>query len=420
MTASPHSAERPVRAAHGLGVRASGLRRHNLSTLLERLHLSGSASRSELSAATGLNRSTISDLVQQLVALGLVVEDGVATSTGPGRPSPIVHVRPGGAVAVAVELNVDSLAVATIGLGGQVFDQVRTELPRGESAPDDTVQKVASLAGPLIDSLPEHHTLAGVGVATAGVTRRSDGVVHFSPNLGWKDIPVGAMLAEAMGEPAGRVMVANEADVGALGEQRRGAGFGIDNLVFISGEVGIGAGLIIGGRPMLGAAGYAGEAGHMLVNPDGQLCQCGARGCWETEAGETALLRAAQSPEASGLAAVDTVVGRLSGGDQVARDAVAQVGHWLGVGIGNLVNLLNPDLVVLGGMFQRLHSYVRDPMLAAMHERSLEPASSMVSVVPSGLGTSAQLYGAAEMCLAKIITDPGGPRDQDGMVLERR
>lgn len=391
----------------GLGARASGLRRHNLSTLLERLHLYGPASRSELRSATGLNRSTISDLVQRLVTLGLVVEDGVATSTGPGRPSPIAHVRSSGAVAVAVELEVDSVAVATIGLGGKVFDQVRAELPRGESSPEETVRKVDELARSLIESLPDRHALAGVGVATAGVARRSDGFVHFSPNLGWKDVPLGAMLAETLGESVGPVLVANEADLGALGEHRRGAGAGVDNLVFVSGEVGIGAGLVLGGTPMLGAAGYAGEAGHMLVNPDGRRCQCGARGCWETEAGERALLRAAQSPETSGLAAVDAVVSRLAGGDRTALDAVAEVGRWLGVGIGDLVNLLNPDLIVLGGMFSRLHEYVREPMLAAMRDRSLEPASSMVTVVPSALGTSAQLHGAAEMCLSEIIADPG-------------
>lgn len=392
----------------GLGARASQLRRHNLSTLVERLHLSGSASRSELSAATGLNRSTVSDLVQRLVALGLVVEDGVATSTGPGRPSPIVHIRPSGAVVLAVEVNVDSLAVATIGLGGTVFGQVRAELARGESSPAETVHKVADLAAPLVDSLPDRRTLAGVGVANAGVVRRADGYVHISPNLGWTDVPVGAMLAEALGVSAGRVMVANEADVGALGEHRRGAGRDVDNLVFVSGEVGVGAGLVLGGAPMLGAAGYSGEAGHMLVNPEGQRCHCGARGCWETEAGERALLRAMRLPETSGLAAVEAVIGRLADGDPEALDAVARIGRWLGVGVGNLVNLLNPDLVVLGGLFSRLHDHVREPMLAAMYERSLEPAASMVSVVPSALGTSAQLYGAAEMCLAEIIADPAG------------
>lgn len=406
MIGSPDGAVPTAHAARGLGVRASGLRRQNLSTLLERLHVSGSASRSELGAATGLNRSTIADLVQELVARGLVVEDGVSPSTGPGRPSPIVHVRPNGAVVVAVELAVDSVAVATIGLGGRVFDQLRAELPRGQSSPKQTVRKVAGMAESLLAHHPADHTLAGVGAAVAGLTRRSDGFVHLAPNLDWRKVPVGAMLAEALDQPTDRVRVANEADLGALGEHRRGAGRGVDNMVFVSGEIGVGAGLIIGGRPMLGAAGYAGEAGHMPINPAGQRCQCGARGCWETEAGEGALLRAAGSPEAAGVAAVDAVVGRLGAGDSEALAAVAQIGHWLGVGVGGLINLFNPEVVVLGGTFQRLFGYLREPMRAAMRERSLVAPYSMVTVVPSDLGTSAQLLGAAELSLSDIITDP--------------
>ena len=162
----------------------------------------------------------------------------------------------------------------------------------------------------------------------------------------------------------------NEADLGALGEHRRGAGRGYEHLVFVSGEVGIGAGLVIEGRPMLGAAGYAGEAGHMLVNPKGRQCTCGAFGCWETEAGEAALLRAAGVRGARGVAAVDAVRGEGEAGDESAAAAVAEIGHWLGVGVGNLVNLLNPEVVVLGGIFQPLFPCVREPMLSAVRARS--------------------------------------------------
>lgn len=400
-----------VRDVRGLGARASGLRRHNLSTLLERLHVSGSASRSELGAVTGLNRSTIAALVQELVAGGLVVENGVSTPTGPGRPSPIVHVRPAGAVVVAVELAVDSVAAATVGLGGHVFDQVRAELPRRESSPAETVEKVAGLARPLLATLPDDHVLAGVGVAVAGLTRRSDGFVHLAPNLGWRNVPLGAMLAEALVQPPERVWVANEADLGALGEHRRGAGRGVQDLVFVSGEVGMGAGLIIGGRPMLGAAGYAGEAGHMVVNPGGRRCKCGAVGCWETEAGETALLRRAGMPaDVFGLAAVNTVVDRIATGDSQAAAAAVENARWLGLGVGNLLNLLNPEVVVLGGLFHRLFSYLEKPMLAAMYECSLDAPKSMATILPSALGAGAQLMGAAELGLSEVIADPSGYR----------
>jgi predicted NBD/HSP70 family sugar kinase len=402
-----------VRAAPGLGARASGLRRHNLSTILERLHLTGATSRSELSNQTGLNRSTIADLVQELASTGLVVEEGVSTSTGPGRPSPIVHVRPSSATVIAVELAVDSVAVAMVGLGGHVYGQVRADQPRGRLTPEETVQEVVDLVRPLRAALPHDHLVAGVGVAVAGLTRRSDGFVQLAPNLGWRGVPVGAMLAEALGQPHSHVHVANEADLGALGEHRRGAGRTVDNLVFVSSEVGIGAGLIIGGRPMLGAAGYAGEAGHTLVRPEGRRCQCGARGCWETEAGEAAILqRAGVTPEVSGLTAVDVLIDRLEAGDPQALAAAAETAWWLGIGIGNLINMLNPEVVIIGGLYHRLFRYIRSPVLAAVNTSGLDAVKDIATIVPSELGASAALIGAAELSLSEIIADPVGHRGQ--------
>ena len=387
------------------GARASVVRRQNLSALLECLHLTGSASRLQLGAETGLNRSTVAVLVHELARCGLVVVDPVSPSSGPGRPSPIVRLRTRGAVAIAVELGVASVAAATIGLGGEVLEQRRVELPGRQAAPADIVRLVADLATSF-DLAPTDPRVAGVGVAVPGLARRADGFVHVAPNLGWKGVDFGRQLVEALHLPLEKVRVGNEADLGALGEHRRGAGRGCDHLVFVSGEVGIGAGLIIGGQPMLGAAGYAGEAGHMLVNPDGRRCTCGAFGCWETEAGEAALLRAAGVPGAKGLAAVDAVVDRVVAGDESAAAAVAEIGHWLGVGIGNLVNLLNPEVVVLGGIFQPLFPYLREPMLSAVHARTLDEVSAPVRVVPSDLGTSAQLHGAAEIVLAAVLADP--------------
>jgi predicted NBD/HSP70 family sugar kinase len=383
------------------GARSSAVRRHNLSALLELLHVDGPASRSQLGAATGLNRSTVADLVHELGRSGLAVEDGVSARSGPGRPSPMVHVRPTGAVALAVELGVDSVGVAAIGLGGHVLDHARVELP-GVPTPEETVRRVAGLVGDLASGA----RVVGLGVAVPGLVRRADGFVHLAPNLGWKRVALGALLAEAVGLPLESVRVGNEADLGALGEHRRGAGRGYDHLVFVSGEVGIGAGLVIGGRPMLGTSGYAGEAGHMLVNPAGRRCTCGAVGCWETEAGEAALLRSARVRRRAGVAALDVVLERALAGDEAAVAAIAATGHWLGVGVGNLVNLLNPEVVVLGGMFQRLHGLLRDPMLRAVRARSLTEIADTVQVVPSRLGTSAQLHGAAEVALAAVLADP--------------
>jgi predicted NBD/HSP70 family sugar kinase len=384
-------------------VAAEEVRRHNLGAVLERLHFSGPLSRSELAAVTGLNRSTIADLLGELTSLGLVEERRGVAGSGPGRPSPLVLCRPQGATVLAVELDVDSIAVATVGLGGHVYNRLRVARSRGRFSPEETTQDVAKLAGPLLDSLPSDHVLVGVGVAVAGITRRSDGFVHLAPNLGWRDIPVAAMIASelALGVP---VLAANEADLGALGEHRRGVGPGIGDLIYVSGEVGIGVGVIADGKPLLGSAGYAGEAGHTLMNPDGQMCRCGAIGCWETEAGEAALLRRAGEADPSGR--LDEVAARAAAGDRTTLRAIADVGRWLGFGIGNLINVFNPDLVVLGGLYQRLYAYLESSVTEGARSRMLDAPGEMVTIARSGLGSDAPLIGAAELVLSGVIADP--------------
>lgn len=387
-----------------MGIAAEELRRHNLGAVLERLHLSGPLSRSELTAMTRLNRSTIADLLGELGTLGLVEERPAIAPSGPGRPSPVVHTRPEGASVLAVELAVDSIAVATVGLGGHVYNRLRLARPRGRFSPEETTHDVVKLAGPLLDSLPASHVLVGVGAAVVGVTRRSDGFVHLAPNLGWREVPIATMLAAELdlGVP---VLAANEADLGALAEHRRGARPGIGDLIYVSGEVGIGAGVIVNGHPLLGSAGYAGEAGHTLVNPDGRECRCGAVGCWETEAGEAALLRRAGLREGTGR--LDEIVERAEAGDGKTLRAIAEVGRWLGLGVGELINLFNPELVVLGGMYHRLFRFLEPSVIEAARLRALDAPWAMVTISTSELGADAPLIGAAELVLSRVIADPG-------------
>lgn len=385
------------------GVAAEELRRHNLGIVVERLHLTGPMSRSKLADVTGLNRSTIADLLAELAQLGLVEERAGTAPTGPGRPSPVVRSRPEGATSLAVELAVDSIAVATVGLGGHVFNRVRVSRPRRRFSPEETSQDVAKLAGPLLDALPGERVLVGVGVAVVGVTRRSDGFVHLAPNLGWHEVPLADLLAGQL--PLGApVLAANEADLGALAEHRRGPHAGVANLIYVSGEVGIGAGVIVDGKPLLGSAGYAGEAGHAMINPDGPLCGCGAVGCWEAEAGEAALLR--RAGVADGTGPLDEVAERAAAGDDVTLRAIAETGRWVGLGIGNLINLFNPELVVLGGLYQRLFGFLESSVVEGARTTSLDAPGAMATIACSGLGSDAPLIGAAELILSNVIADP--------------
>ena len=245
--------------------------------------------------------------------------------------------------------------------------------------------------------------LVGVGVAVVGITRRSDGFVHLAPNLGWHEVPLADLLAGQL--PLGApVLAANEADLGALAEHRRGPHAGVANLIYVSGEVGIGAGVIVDGKPLLGSAGYAGEAGHAMINPDGPLCGCGAVGCWEAEAGEAALLR--RAGVADGTGHLDEVAERAAAGDDVTLRAIAETGRWVGLGIGNLINLFNPELVVLGGLYQRLFGFLESSVVEGARTRTLDAPGAMATIACSGLGSDAPLIGAAELILSNVIADP--------------
>lgn len=395
------------RVAQSRGVAADDLRRHNLESVLKYLHRAGSASRSELTSITALNRSTIADLVAELTMLGLVEETPGITSTGPGRPSPIVAVRPEGVAVLAVEIAVDSVAVATVGLGGHIYNNVRVARPRAQFSPEETIEDIAKLAGPLLDSLPAHGTyFAGVGVAAAGVVRRSDGLVVVSPNLGWEDVPLAEKLAKTL-DVHRPISVANEADLAAVAEHRRGGRRGISHLIYVSGEVGLGTGIILDGEPLLGLAGYAGEAGHTLVNPEGLKCRCGAIGCWETEAGEAALLRhAGLETSDTGTDVLEAIYVRARAGDPVVLAAIAEIGRWLGVGIGNLINTFNPELIVLGGMYHRLFEFLEGPANEAARLRALAAPLAMATIARSALGNDAPLFGAAELMLSDVIANP--------------
>ena len=386
------------------GQRSETIRRANLSSIVRQLHAAGPTSRSGLVARTGLTRSAIRGLIGELVAGGLVAEGPARLLGTPGRPSPLVMPRPDGAVVLALDIEVDSLAAALIGLGGKVLEHIRVDRPRGHSSLVAIVEDLAELAADVRSRSPEIE-LVGIGVAVAGVVRRADGLVSMAPNLGWIDQPLGDRLARVLGDDV-PITVANEADLGAVAEVRRGAAFGADHVLFVSGEVGVGGGLIVDGRPFSGIAGYGGEIGHLPVNPDGRECTCGAVGCWETEVGAMSLLRRAGRNVLGGPAEIDDLLRDAAAGLPIAIEALAETGRWLGIGLAGLVNVLNPGLVVFGGLFQRIHPHVAAIVDAELDRRTLPAPRRLVRVLAGALGPEAPLVGAAELALEPVLVDP--------------
>jgi predicted NBD/HSP70 family sugar kinase len=378
------------------------VRRHNLGRLLRLLHVRGATSRARLTALTGLNRSTVGALTSELVDAGLVRETTPVGRGRAGRPSIMVEPESARAFALGIDLGVEHVIAARIGLGGVVFDRREIRHPQSENHVDKTVASVHRLLKSMLSSAPKNSACVGVGVGIAGVVGVDDNVVRFAPNLQWVDVPLGSMLADRLD---GRlpVVVGNDGDVGALAEHVRGAAAGMSDVIYISGEVGVGGGIIVGGQPLLGSSGYAGEIGHMSVNPiNGRLCRCGRRGCWETEIGEEAVLLATGSPAGVDLA---DVLAAHGDGDESVLEGMRQVGQWLGIGVANLVNVFNPEVIVFGGATRGIFAAAEDSTREALRSALTAPRDQ-VRLEIAALGADSTVIGAGELAFAPLLDNP--------------
>jgi predicted NBD/HSP70 family sugar kinase len=389
------------------------VRRANLALVLDELRRRGPCSRSQLVAATGLTRSAIAGLVGELQALGLVVERPPTPDGRPGRPSPVVQVDDRRVAALAIEIFVDEIGAAIVALDGAVISSVRVARPRTRVAVTETLADVAQLVERLqaqVAALPHpsgDRQVIGCGVSVPGLVRDGDGVVVAAPNLGWTDVSLADALASALGRGV-PIRVGNDADLGALAESRFGAGVGSDHMIFVSGEVGVGGGLVAAGERVVGHLGFAGEIGHLPVNPGGRRCRCGSIGCWETEVGESALLERAGLDPDGGRTAVEELLVRAAAGDPRAAGALGSEARWLAIGIVGLVNVLDPDTVVLGGLFARVLPAIRTQLDIELAERRYRAARRQVAVVGAALGPRSVTVGAAELAFGPLLDDPAG------------
>ncbi|MEV4346044.1 ROK family transcriptional regulator [Actinoplanes sp. NPDC049596] len=382
------------------------VRRHNLGTLLRYVHVHGATSRAELTSLLGLNRSTIGALTAELTTAGLVSEAAPRETGRAGRPSLVVRPESSKVYAYALSIEVDRLRAARVGLGGRILDRRETDRPRGMQVLD-AVQPLAGFVHDMRKDVPGDARYVGTGVAVAGMVRRADGVVRLAPTIGWVEEPVGEALGAELGD-AGKLTVGNHADVSALVEHSRGAAVGCDNVIYLYGDVGVGAGIIADGHRVAGHGGYGGEVGHMVVNPYGRECSCGSRGCWETEIGEYALLKHAGRGDRTGREAVLGVVDAAMRGDSQAQFAVRQVGDWIGFGVGNLVNIFNPEAVIFGGTLRDVYLVAAAQIRSRLTSIALPACREHIRLRTPELGDDAALIGAAELAFEHLLRDPVG------------
>jgi predicted NBD/HSP70 family sugar kinase len=380
------------------------IRRQNLGALLRLVHVRGALSRAELTAALGLNRSTIGALTADLTAAGLVREELPSDHGRAGRPSLVVRPESQRFFVYAFAIGVDRITAARVGLGGEVLDRRETVRGRGDFTPADVVKPLAEFVRQMQRAAPPDGHCIASGVAVAGMVRRADGMVRLGPTIGWVDEPLGEALAEVL-EMDAPISVGNGADLGALAEHTRGCAMDADNVVYLHGDVGVGGGIIASGRPVAGHGGYGGEVGHMVVSPNGRPCSCGSRGCWETEIGEHALLRAADR-DGTGREGILAVVDAASRGDAMAQSAVRQVCDWLGFGVANLVNIFNPETVIFGGTLREVFIAGAAQVRSRINRNALPACREHVRLRTPDLGDDAPLIGAAELAFSHLLGNP--------------
>ncbi|MDT5036919.1 MAG: hypothetical protein QOE03_2104 [Micromonosporaceae bacterium] len=386
-----------------IGPSQEEIRRLNLGALLRYVHVRGPTSRAELTANLRLNRSTIGALTADLVAAGLVGEELPRGHGRAGRPSLVVRPEPA-AYVFAFTIDADRVTAARVGLGGVVLDRRTLARPRGELPPAAVVAPLADLVRDMQRTIAPGARYVGSGAAVSAMVRREGGLVRLAPHVGWVDEPLGEVLATVLG-PDHSVVIRNGADLRALAEHTRGAAVDCDNLIYLHGDAGIGGGIIAGGRPVTGHGGYGGEVGHMVVNPHGKPCGCGARGCWETEVGEEALLRAAKR-DGYGRKLVGDVVDAAARGDAVAQDAIRQVGDWLGFGVANLVNIFNPEMVIFGGVLRTIYLAAAAQVRSQLNRNGLPACREHVRLRTPVLGDEAAIIGASEVAFEALLDDP--------------
>lgn len=391
----------PVRRADAAA--QDDVRRANLSAVLRLLHFHGPATRSDLVASTGFNRSTVGSLTSELVKLGLVRERPGVVS-GKGRPSNVVEPVSTSAHVLAFDVTPSSVGAARVGLGGYML-QVRRRLH--STSPHDVpavVALIATLAREMQAKAAPGSVCLGLIVSVPGSVRQPDGLVRRSPPLGWHEVPFADLLRAATHHEY-PVSVGNDGDLGVVAEYLRGAARGAQDVLYVRGEVGVGGGVVVDGELLKGAGGYAGEVGHLVVKPGGRVCSCGARGCWEAEIGDAALIRAVGRDPRE--ADIEDVLSDVAIGNRRAIAGVRKTGEWVGLGLASLVNIFNPRVVVLGGTLGALYPTM-EQTLAASYSRALGPMREQALLVRSDLGSDAQLVGGAEVAFADVLEDPAG------------
>ncbi len=366
-------------------------------------------SRPGLAERTGLSRATVSALVDELLGAGVVEEVGLGDSTG-GRPPMLLRFNPRAAYALGARMADHVWSIVITDLDAQVVRRTET-LISGET-PEAAVAALKDGVASLQKGFEQGKLLPAIGLGTPGLVDVRSGVIETAVDVNWFKVPIRQMVEEATGLQA---FVANRSRVGALAELWVMAEEGISDLIYISIGTGVAAGIVHDGALFLGTNSSAGELGHVTVLPDGPRCPCGNRGCLQQLVSGPAIADAARArlretpdsllqelcrgyPE---WITAETVFRAAEQGDALARALVADVARYLGIAVANLINLLNPQRIILGGSVGRVGQVLLDPLREEVQRRAMAYPRSAVEITPNDLGPDTGAIGAAVLVLQR-------------------
>ena len=392
------------------------VREINLSIILNCLRETSPLSRAQLAEITGLNKTTVSSLVSELIARQFVREIGFDSSGG-GRPAVLLELNPGAGCIIGMEIGVDFILAILTDFKAQILWRHKEDTDQAEGQEFILARAFDIVRQALGVGESTHSSVLGIGVGVPGLVDISSGTLLFAPNLKWHDVPLHKVFSQEFDVP---IFVDNEANLAALGERYFGAAQGSKDFVYLSIGVGLGGGIVLDGQLYRGIGGYAGEIGHTTIMSDGERCNCGNRGCWETLVSQTAVVNRVRKALMTGNASlvsqlvkgrperisIPIIVEAAELGDEVARQALEDTGAYLGIGIANLINAFNPELIIFGGIVSLASSYLLPAIEKTLKERSLIWPRRMARVMASSHGPEACVMGGVALVLHDILNKP--------------
>jgi predicted NBD/HSP70 family sugar kinase len=404
------------------------IRRHNRSVLLSKLFFDGPLSRLELSQQTGLSSATVSTVTAELIDDRLIVEAGQVDSGG-GRPRVLLRVDPSYGFVVGADVGETGVNVELFDLAMTKLAVIIRPLPSVRPTPEAVVGEIlAGIEAALADAASVHDDdpdvpvpgpVMGIGIGVPGIVEHTDGVLVHAPTIGWQAVDLEAML-RARGVTA-PVFIGNGAQTQAQAEMWFGAARGARHAIVALVGSGVGAAIISGGGPYQGVSNSAGEWGHTTLVYGGRTCRCGARGCLEAYVGAEGILEQyhglaghGAEPEADEVASLLALIDKAANGEPEARALIDSTVAYLGAGIGNLINLFNPERVVLGGWAGlALGGTSLADIRAAAQLQALAQPYAQVTIELSQLGPDAVAFGAATLPLAALLNRGEAPRPHE-------